>query len=191
MTIDEVVWLICMFKKVKPAMILWENIREAGEDRAEAEGVEEVVCVTLQERRDATEDRVLDARAAAARPRLALSVSSKGCFGCRRGTGRAQRVVLKNTSGWIRTCPRASSQGRTSLPTGQGRGHFRAGQSFVSVRVSASERSYVGAFSPRGPNAGGQYERASERGASTWARRCGSLVPGTRRAVSTRLVLQY
>ena len=49
-----------------------------------------------------------------------------------------------------------------SLPTGQGRGHFRAGQSFVSVRVSASERSYVGAFSPRGPNAGGQYERASE-----------------------------
>ena len=48
MTIDEVVWLICMFKKVKPARILWENIREAGEDRAEAEGVEEVVCVTLQ-----------------------------------------------------------------------------------------------------------------------------------------------
>ena len=48
MTIDEVVWLICMFKKVKPAMIPWENIREAGEDRAEAEGVEEVVCVTLQ-----------------------------------------------------------------------------------------------------------------------------------------------
>ena len=30
MTIDEVVWLICMFKKVKPAMIPWENIREAG-----------------------------------------------------------------------------------------------------------------------------------------------------------------
>ena len=29
-------------------MILWENIREAGEDRAEAVGVEEVVCVTLQ-----------------------------------------------------------------------------------------------------------------------------------------------
>ena len=48
MTIDEVVWLICRFKKVKPAMILWENIREAGEDRAEAVGVEEVVCVTLQ-----------------------------------------------------------------------------------------------------------------------------------------------
>ena len=50
MTIDEVVWLICMFKEVKPAMVPWENIREAGEDRAEAVGVrvEEVVCVTLQ-----------------------------------------------------------------------------------------------------------------------------------------------
>ena len=48
MTIDEVVWLICMFKEVKPAMIPWENIREAGEDRAEAEGVKGVVCVTLQ-----------------------------------------------------------------------------------------------------------------------------------------------
>ena len=106
-----------------------------------------------------------DARAAAARPRLAwsVSVSSKGCFGCRRGTGRAQRVVLKNTSGWIRTSPRASSQGRTSLPTGQGRGHFRAGQSFVSVRVSAIERSYAGAFSPRGPNAGARAVRAGER----------------------------
>ena len=29
-------------------MIPWENIREAGEDRAEAVDVEEVVCVTLQ-----------------------------------------------------------------------------------------------------------------------------------------------
>ena len=33
---------------------------------------------------------------------------------------------------------------------------------FCYVRVSAVERSYVGAFGPRGPNAGGQYERASE-----------------------------
>ena len=48
MTIDEVVWMICMFKKVKPVMIPWRNIREAGENRAEAEGVEVVVCVTLQ-----------------------------------------------------------------------------------------------------------------------------------------------
>ena len=32
----------------------------------------------------------------------------------------------------------------------------------------------------------GRAVRASERGASTWARRCGSLVPGTRRAVGTR-----
>ena len=171
MTIDEVVWLICMFKKVKPARILWENIREAGEDRAEAEGVEEVVCVTLQERRDATEDRVLDALAAAARPRLALSVSSKGCFGCRRGTGRAQRVVLKNTSGWIRTCPRASSQGRTSLPTGQGRGHFRAGQSFVSVK-SQRESAVTLARSVRADRtrAGSTSERARrvDVGTSMW-----------------------
>ena len=31
----------------------------------------------------------------------------------------------------------------------------------------------------------------AEGGASTWASRCGSLVPRTRRAVSTRSVLQY
>ena len=48
MTIDEVVWLICRFKKVKPVMIPWWNIREAGEDRAEAVGVEAVLCVTLR-----------------------------------------------------------------------------------------------------------------------------------------------
>ena len=90
MTIDEVVWLICTFMKVKPAMIPWRNKREAGENRAEAVGVEVVVCVTLRERLDVTEDRGRGARAAAARPRLALSVSSKGCFGCRRGTGRAR-----------------------------------------------------------------------------------------------------
>ena len=48
MTIDEVVWLICTFKEVKPVMIPWRNIREAGENRAEAVGVEVVVCVTLQ-----------------------------------------------------------------------------------------------------------------------------------------------
>ena len=58
MTIDEVVWLICMFKEVKPVVIPWRDIREAGENRAEAVGVEVVVCVTLRERRDATEDRV-------------------------------------------------------------------------------------------------------------------------------------
>ena len=48
MTIDEVVWLICRSKKVKPAMIPGENKREAVENEAEAVGVEEVVCVTLQ-----------------------------------------------------------------------------------------------------------------------------------------------
>ena len=48
MTIDEVVWLICRFKEVKPVMIPWGNIREAGENRAEAVGVGEVLCVTLQ-----------------------------------------------------------------------------------------------------------------------------------------------
>ena len=48
MAIDEVVWLICTFMKVKPVMIPWRNKREAGENRAEAVGVEEVVCVTLQ-----------------------------------------------------------------------------------------------------------------------------------------------
>ena len=48
MTIDEVVWLICMFKEVKPVMIPWRNVREVGEDRAEAVEVEEVVCVTPQ-----------------------------------------------------------------------------------------------------------------------------------------------
>ncbi len=42
MTIDEVVWLICRSKKVKPLMIPEKNIREAGENRAEAVGVEEV-----------------------------------------------------------------------------------------------------------------------------------------------------
>ena len=48
MTIDEVVWMICRFKKVKPVVIPWGNIREAGENRAEAVGVEGAVCVTLQ-----------------------------------------------------------------------------------------------------------------------------------------------
>ena len=48
MTIDEVVWLICMFKDVKPVIIPWRDIREAGENRAEAVEVEGVVCVTLQ-----------------------------------------------------------------------------------------------------------------------------------------------
>ena len=48
MTIDEVVWLICMSKEVKPVMIPWRNIREAGGNRAEAVGVEGVVCVTLE-----------------------------------------------------------------------------------------------------------------------------------------------
>ena len=57
MTIDEVVWLICTFMEVKPAMIPWRNEREAGENRAEAVGVEVVVCVTLRERLDVTEDR--------------------------------------------------------------------------------------------------------------------------------------
>ena len=42
MTIDEVVWMICMFMEVKPVMIPWRNIREAGENRAEAVGVEVV-----------------------------------------------------------------------------------------------------------------------------------------------------
>ena len=48
MTIDEVVWMICTFMEVKPVMIPWRDIREAGENRAEAVGVEEVVCVTPQ-----------------------------------------------------------------------------------------------------------------------------------------------
>ena len=43
---------------------------EAGEADGEAVEAEEVVCVTLRERRDATEDRLRDARAAAG-PRLA------------------------------------------------------------------------------------------------------------------------
>ena len=116
-----------------------------------------------RERLDVTEDRVCDALAAAARPRLALSVSSKGCFGCRRGTGRAQRVVFKNTSGWIRTSPRASSQGRSVTPHGPGSGALSCWTEFCYVRVSAIERSYVGAFSPRGPNAGARAVRAGER----------------------------
>ena len=107
-----------------------------------------------------------DARAAAARPRLALSVSSKGCFGCRRGTGRAQRVVLKNTSGWIRTCPRASSQGRGVTPHGPGSGALSCWTEFCYVRVSAIERSYVGA-SVRTRTERGRAVRASERGATT------------------------
>ena len=47
-------------------------------------------------------------------------------------------------------------------PHGPGSGALSCWTEFCYVRVSASERSYVGAFSPRGPNAGGQYERASE-----------------------------
>ena len=42
MTIDEVVWLICRFKEVKPVMIPEKNIREAGGNRAGAVGVEVV-----------------------------------------------------------------------------------------------------------------------------------------------------
>ena len=78
------------------------------------------------------------------------------------GRWQSTRVVLKNTSGWIRTCPRASSQGRSVTPHGPGSGALSCWTEICYVRVSASERSYVGAFSPRGPNAGGQYERAGE-----------------------------
>ena len=47
-------------------------------------------------------------------------------------------------------------------PHGPGSGALSCWTEFCYVRVSAVERSYVGVFGPRGPNAGGQYERASE-----------------------------
>ena len=47
MTTDEGVMLICRSKMVKPARMREKNVREAVEDRAEAVGVEVVVCVTL------------------------------------------------------------------------------------------------------------------------------------------------
>ena len=48
-------------------------------------------------------------------------------------------------------------------PHGPGSGALSCWTEFCYVRVSASERSYVGAFSPSGPNAGARAVRAGER----------------------------
>ena len=55
----------------------------------------------------------------------------EGCLGCRALAEHGLRSCQQTRLGGYASATRASTQGRMSLPTGQDRGHFRAGLSWL------------------------------------------------------------
>ena len=64
----------------------------------------------------------------------------EGCLGCRALAEHGLRSCQQTRLGGYASATRASTQGRMSLPTGQDRGHFRAGLSWFRLRRGAVGR---------------------------------------------------
>ena len=76
----------------------------------------------------------------------------EGCLGCRALAEHGLRSCQQTRLGGYASATRASTQGRMSLPTGQDRGHFRAGLSWL-CKVSEGRRA-VGSVEVNGIRTG-------------------------------------